>query len=108
MSKFAELFNKYGYSVEEFGKSYIAKNQVFCIPFTEFGTINYPKISAISFLLTDLADIKKQYSKDDYIGCQIFEDWMNRRLKFTPCGGIRNHDHSLFEVESWLKCCTNN
>lgn len=101
MSKFIELFKKYGYDIEPFGKSYIADNGVFCIPFTEVG-INFPEISAVSFLSSDKSAIKKQYEKEEYIGCKVFSDWMNNHLQFHHIGGICNHDHSLYEVEMWL------
>lgn len=103
MSKFKELFEKYGYTVEPVGKSYIAYNDVFCIPFTEVGRSNFPEISAISFLSCDKDAILKYYAEEEYIGSKVFSDWMNRLLPFTPFGSICNHDHSLYEIESWLQ-----
>lgn len=48
-SYFAELFKKYGHSIEQFGDSYIADNGTFCVPFTEYDTDKYPLAAAVSF-----------------------------------------------------------
>ena len=103
MSRFKQLFEEYGFTVEEFGKSYIAHNAVFCVPYTEVGEERFPEISAISFSVADLDDIKNHYANEEYIGCKVFHDFMNHHLKFRHVGGILNHDHSLYEVELWLK-----
>ncbi len=103
MCSFVELFKEYGYSIEQFGDSYIADNGTFCVPFTEYNTETYPLISAISFLSCDKEEIKKQYNNQNHIGFKIFSDWMNNRLKFLPFGGIGNHDHSLGEVRNVLE-----
>jgi hypothetical protein len=102
MSEFVKLFEKYGYKVEPFGKSYIADNGIFCVPFTEREGFGYPEVSAISFLSCDKEDIKKTYKNSEYIGYDIFSDWSNNRLKYHRFGGICNHDHSLYEVEKFL------
>ena len=102
MNKFVELFKKHGYNVEPFGKSFIADNGIFCIPFTEVGTETFPEISAISFLSSDKEEIKKEYDGEEYIGCKVFSDWMNDCLKFHPFGRICNHDHGLYEIETIL------
>ena len=102
MSKFVELFKKYGYSIEPFGESYIADNGVFCIPFTEVGSTDFPEISAVSFSSSDKSDIKKQYEGEKYIGRKVFSDWRNDELQFQHLGGICNYNHRLGEVEAWL------
>ena len=51
MSLFVELFKEFGYSVEQFGDSYIADNGTFCVPFTEYGDKKYPLVSAVSFIM---------------------------------------------------------
>ena len=103
MGRFVELFERYGYKVESFGDSYIADNGTFCIPFTNVGTERHPLISGASFLSCDKENIKKQYEGENRIGCRVFSDWMNGTLKFTQIGGVCNHDHSIYEVESWLR-----
>lgn len=103
MERFVRLFEEYGYKVETFGKSYIAYNDTFCIPFTNVGTEDYPMISAVSFLSKDKENIKKKYEGEELIGCEVFSDWATNRLEFTHIGGICNHDHNIHEVESWLR-----
>lgn len=98
---FIEVFQKYGYVVESFGKSFIADNGIFCIPFTVIPR-NYPVISTISFSSQDKENIEKYYADCDYIGCKIFNDWMNNDLHFTPIGRLCNHDHGIHEVEMAL------
>lgn len=109
MENFVKLFESNGFSVESFGDmSYIADNGTFCVPFTvhsmqtKYGP--HSDISAVSFLSEDKELIKEYYRKRDkqYIGCEVFSDWMNNILKFTPIGGICNHDYSFFEIENWL------
>lgn len=103
MNEFVKLFRKYGYNVEVYGESFIADNGVFCVPFTvKEGNLSN-ECSAVSFLSSDKESIKEHYKGEKYIGCKVFSDWMNNRLKFTHIGGICNHDHSLFEIESFLK-----
>ena len=110
MNSFVELFERYGFVVEEFGPdSYIADNGVFCVPFTvhtvktKYG-INQD-ISAVSFLSEDKEAIKEYYRtrEKQYIGCEVFSDWMSDKLKFIHVGRICNHDHALFEVQDWLE-----
>lgn len=103
MSLFVELFKEFGYSVEQFGDSYIADNGTFCVPFTEYGDKEYPLVSAVSFLSCDKEDIKKYYNGVKRIGFKIFSDWMNNSLNFHRFGGIGNHDHSLGEVRNVLE-----
>lgn len=104
MGKFKELFESYGYKVESFGKSYIADNGVFCIPYTEFNRGSSKEIAGVSFLSDDKESIKAKY-KDfaDEIGFRLFYDWMSNRCDFVHIGNVCNHDHTLYEVESWLK-----
>lgn len=108
MSKFKKLFESYGYSVEAYGNSgnsYIADNGVFCIPFTEYNTINgIAEMSGVSFLSDDKDAIKEHYkNKECEIGFEVFPDWMIGAIEFVHIGGICNHDHSIFEVDSWLR-----
>ena len=104
---FKKLFEQYGYSVEEFGRSFIAEDGIFCIPFTEFGE-TFPMISAVSFLSCDKEKIKEDYADcKDRIGHELFSDFMNDILAYTHIGGICNHDLSLGEVENWLARCAN-
>lgn len=108
MSKFVELFQKYGYKIEVIkmdgltdSNSFIADNGIFCIPFTEIKCGQFCQISAMSFSSYDHKKIKEKYKGVD-IGCAIFADWMNRHLIFLPIGGLANHDYDLQEIESWL------
>ena len=110
MTDFVKLFENYGFTVEYFGPdSYIADNGVFCVPFTVHVTKTnygqYSDIAAVSFLSDDKEAIKEYYEGRDkqYIGYEVFSDYMNDRLKFTHIGRICNHDHMDFEVENWLK-----
>lgn len=103
MSLFVELFKEFGYSIEQFGDSYIADNGTFCVPFTEYGDKTYPLVSAVSFLSCDKEDIKKHYNGVSHIGFEVFSDWMNNRLNFQHFGGIGNHDHSVGEIRSVLE-----
>ena len=89
---FKELFERYGYTVEEFGKGFIADNGVFCIPFSQFSCRSYEFMSGVSFL-----------SEEKQIGFAVFSDWMNDCLECQPFGRLGNHDLSLGEVECWLK-----
>lgn len=110
MANFVKLFEEYGFTVELFGpNSYIADNGTFCVPFTvhtyntKYG--EYSDIAAVSFLSDDKEAIKDYYRRNDkqYIGYEVFSDYMNDRLKFVHVGRICNHDHVAFEVEDWLK-----
>lgn len=101
---FKELFERYGYTVEEFGKGFIADNGVFCIPFSQFSCRSYEFMSGVSFLSEDKETIKKSYSSQEkQIGFAVFSDWMNDCLECQPFGRLGNHDLSLGEVECWLK-----
>lgn len=110
MSVFKDLFERYGFKVESFGpESYIADNGTFCVPFTEH-TVHtkygvYSDISAVSFLSEDKNAIIEHYRSKDvkYIGCEVFSDYMNDKIKFIHVGRICNHDHTVFEVEDWLE-----
>lgn len=106
MSKFTELFEEYGFTVEPFGvDSYIADNGKYCIPFSEFQADYSTAISAVSFSSNDKEDIKKHYSlKDSYhrIGSDVYRDCSNNRCKFTHIGYIYNHDHQLYEIRMAL------
>lgn len=104
MGNFKELFESYGYKVESFGKSYIADNGMFCVPYTEFPYGCSVAMAGVSFLSEDKEVIKKKYKDSaDNIGFEIFNDYMSNRCDFVHIGGIGNHDHTLYEVESWLK-----
>ena len=110
MNVFVELFEKHGFTVESFGtNSYIADNGVFCVPFTvhtvttRYGT--HQDISAVSFFSADKDAIKEYYKSrgTQYIGYEVFSDWMNNQLKFAHVGDLCNHDHIEYEVQNWLE-----
>ena len=102
MNDFVKLFERNGYTVENFNSedSFIADNGMLCIPFT----VRHDGLaSAISFLSCDKEDIKKAYKNSEHIGYDIFSDWMNNRLKFCRYGRVGNHDHSTYEIECAIK-----
>ena len=110
MENFVKLFESNGFTVELFGdNSYIADNGPFCIPFTvhtmttKYGHIS--DVTAVSFLSEDKETIKNHYKSRNkqYIGCEVFSDWMNNILKFTIIGGLCNHNYSFFEIQNWLE-----
>ena len=106
MTKFVELFEKYGYSVEPCGhNSYIAYNNIYCVTFTEIQS-PFTAICAVSLYAKDKDAIKEWYLKNDSfgIGANVYDDVMNNRCKFDVYRyGLCNHDHSLTEVESFLQ-----
>lgn len=104
MNNFKDLFEAYGYTVEPFGKSYIADNGMFCVPYTEFPYGGSVAMAGVSFLSEDKEAIKKKYKNSaDNIGFKIFNDYMSNRCNFVHIGKICNHDHTMFEVASWLR-----
>ena len=107
---FEDLFKQYGFEVKRLSEySYIAKNDVFCVPFTEFlstpynrGTVSY-KLAGVSLPVAAEEAILTKYGKDKSIGFRVFSDYMSNRLQITHIGNICNHDHTVEEVEDWLR-----
>lgn len=101
--EFKKLFETFGFIVENFGEnSFLATNGIITVPYTEFKNYEKPTISGCS-LLAPIEDIKKYYSGSKKIGCEVFRDCMQNDLEFPTIGNICNHNHSLSEVECWLK-----
>lgn len=101
MNVFVELFKKYGFEVEPFGKgqSFIATNDKYCLPCTvseqweELFTVTFP------------ADAKKRLEvqyENTYIGQAVHRDRTNYSLEVFPSAGIWGNDLRLHEVEAWL------
>lgn len=103
---FKELFERYGFTIETFGASYIADNGVFCVPFTEFKAYGTYFMAGVSFLSIDKEILKTKYNcVADKVGFEVYNDMVrnNKTKEITHVGSICNHDHSLFEVENWLR-----
>lgn len=104
-TKFKNLFEKYGYAVEQVSEdSFIADNGTFCIPYTEYHRNGIPKISAVTFDSCHKAELKARFKDEKQIGYAVWCEYVNSRLKFPTYGFVAtNHDCMLFEVEHSLK-----
>lgn len=106
---FIRLFERYGWTVEQLDdNSYIASNDTFFVPFSLCYYTNYA--AAVSYLVEDkeafIQEWKRKNERNRFgedIGYYAFSNFMNHCDKFTHCGNIGNHDHSTWEIESWLK-----
>ena len=114
MNRFAALFKRYGWIVEQLGdNSFIAYNTTFFVPFScrPCGRIQNEYISAVSYLLCDkdpFIEAWKNYNRHISlhgvdIGTYAFNDYFNGNHKFMQFGALANHDHSAYEVEQWLE-----
>ena len=101
MSNFIELFEIYGFKVQKINDIlYIADNGIYCIPFIEFKN---KTISAVSFSTEDAEDIIEYYKEKDHRHTNIYNDYMRSEIPWLQYGNICNHDHTLCEIETWLK-----
>ena len=103
---FTRLFQRYGWTVEQLDdNSFVAYNGTYFVPFS----IDHKGCaSAVSYLLCDKEKFVQEWKNSKYlspIGYYAFNMWMNGYKKFIHYGGICNHDHSTYEIESWLHRC---
>lgn len=109
MNSFTKMFLRNNWKVESLDtNSFCAENGVFCVFFSVYQ--NGGEIaSAVSYLMEDkksIIDAWKTYNKDSRfptpIGTFVYSDWVNHQ-RFFHMGGVCNHDHTCWEVESWVK-----
>ena len=103
--KFAELFQEFGYTVEQVGEeSFLADNGVFCVPYTEYHRNGIPKISAVTFDSCHKEELKALFTNEKQIGYAVWREYINARLEFPTYGFIAtNHDCMFCEVRSALE-----
>ena len=107
MKSFKKLFENYGFKVEEFGdNSFIATNGKITVPYTEKNPNYLPEICCVSFVAS-MEEVAEYFKEDiNVIGYAAYNAAWHNRMPFKQEGGLYNHDHSLGEVETWLKRIT--
>lgn len=100
-NKFKELFEKYGYTVEQMEENtYIADNGIYCIPYTEYDRGGEPECRAVTISSCYKEQMRKVFKGEKKNGRV---EWWCHIPKNSYIDYICNHDCMYWEVENLLK-----
>lgn len=100
-NKFVELFQEFGYTVEQVGEdSFIADNGVFCVPYTEYDRYGSPEMYAITIDSCHKEELKERFKDEEQIGRAA---WCRGVPFKVYTNYIYNHDCMFYEVRDSLE-----